>query len=43
MGLNTRAQLRQWQKSKGLIADGYLTLDLARRLQREAGFLPAAP
>jgi lytic murein transglycosylase len=37
VGVQTRAQLRAWQKAKGLPADGYLTADLSHRLQAEAG------
>jgi len=36
IGSNTRAQLRLWQKSLGLPADGYLTLSNIRRLAAEA-------
>jgi lytic murein transglycosylase len=37
VGVNTRAALRAWQKSRGLIADGYLSVDMVRRLKAEAG------
>jgi lytic murein transglycosylase len=40
VGVQTRAQLRAWQKARGLPADGYLTVDLSHRLQAEA-HLPA--
>jgi lytic murein transglycosylase len=43
IGANTRAALRLWQKARGLPADGYLSLDMIRRLQAEAGTPPAAP
>ena len=43
IGINTRAALRGWQKARGLIADGYLTVDLSQRLQGEAGALTPAP
>lgn len=47
IGVNTRAALRGWQKAKGLPADGYLTVDLSKRLQAEAGIavvpIDAAP
>lgn len=33
VGVNTRAALRAWQKSQGLVADGYLSLDMVRRLR----------
>jgi membrane-bound lytic murein transglycosylase B len=37
IGTKTRAAVRAWQKASGLTADGHLTLDLARRLQAQAG------
>jgi membrane-bound lytic murein transglycosylase B len=37
IGSNTRAQLRLWQKSRGLTADGYLSLGNIRQLATEAG------
>lgn len=36
IGAKTRAALRAWQRARGLPADGYLSLDLIRRLQAEA-------
>lgn len=33
MGPATRSALRRWQRSAGLVADGYPTLDLLQRLQ----------
>lgn len=44
IGVNTRAAVRAWQKTRGLIADGYLTAALIQRLQAEAeaAALPAA-
>ena len=33
MGPATRAGLRQYQQSQGLVADGYPTLELLQRLQ----------
>ena len=36
MGLKSRQALRAWQKSRGLVADGYLTPDMIARL-RSAG------
>ena len=36
IGSNTRAALRGWQKSRGLPADGYLSVDLVGRLVAEA-------
>jgi lytic murein transglycosylase len=43
IGLNTRSAIRAWQKARGLPADGYLTADLSRRLQAEAGVSPQPP
>jgi lytic murein transglycosylase len=37
VGLNTRAALRGWQKARGLVADGYLSIEMVRRLRSEAG------
>jgi lytic murein transglycosylase len=37
VGLKTRDALRAWQKARGLIADGYLSPDMIRRLKTEAG------
>lgn len=37
VGVNTRAALREWQKSRGLTADGYLSMDMVRRLRTQAG------
>ncbi|MBP7650537.1 MAG: lytic murein transglycosylase [Phenylobacterium sp.] len=39
VGVNTRNALRSWQKSRGLTADGYLSLDMVRRLKTEANIL----
>ncbi len=36
VGLNTRAALRAWQKSRLITADGYLSLEMVRRLRAEA-------
>jgi lytic murein transglycosylase len=36
IGANTRAALRLWQKARGLPADGYLSLDVIRRLRDQA-------
>lgn len=41
VGVNTRTALRAWQKSRGLIADGYLSAEMVRRLNVEAGASPA--
>lgn len=41
VGVNTRTALRAWQKSRGLTADGYLSAEMVRRLNVEAGALPA--
>ena len=40
VGVNTRAALRAYQQSRGLTADGYLSLEMVRRLRAEAGALP---
>lgn len=40
IGTGTRAALRAWQKAKGLPADGYLSVEVARRLQAEAAAAP---
>ena len=37
VGAKTRAALRQWQKARGLPADGYLSLDMISRLKSQAG------
>lgn len=37
IGAGTRAALRAWQKSNGLVADGYLTAELVGRLKAQAG------
>ena len=43
IGINTRAAVRAWQTSRGLPADGYLTVELSHRLQSEAASVaPAA-
>ena len=39
VGVNTRTALRAWQKARGLVADGYLSMDMVRRLNVEAGAL----
>lgn len=36
VGSGTRAALRAWQKARGLPADGYLSIDLVRKLRAEA-------
>ena len=36
VGLKTRAALRAWQKAHALVADGYLSADMVRRLRAEA-------
>jgi membrane-bound lytic murein transglycosylase B len=40
IGANSRAALRAWQKSRGLPADGYLSLAMVQRLQTEAAAIP---
>jgi lytic murein transglycosylase len=42
IGINTRQALRAWQRARGLPADGYLSLELVRRLRGEASAPPAA-
>ncbi|MBI1199577.1 MAG: lytic murein transglycosylase [Phenylobacterium sp.] len=37
VGIRTRGALRDWQKARGLTADGYLSSDMVRRLKAEAG------
>jgi membrane-bound lytic murein transglycosylase B len=37
IGINTRAALRAWQKSRGLVADGYLTFEVVRKLVADSG------
>jgi hypothetical protein len=37
VGVNTRSALRSWQKARGITADGYLSMDMVRRLRAEAG------
>jgi lytic murein transglycosylase len=37
VGTRTRAALRAWQKARGLVADGYLSAEMVRRLKAEAG------
>ena len=37
VGLGTRAQLRAWQKARGLTADGYLSPSMVEKLKAEAG------
>ncbi len=39
VGVNTRTALRNWQKARGLTADGYLSIEMVRRLNVEAGAL----
>jgi lytic murein transglycosylase len=36
VGMGTRKALREWQKARGLVADGYLSADMVRRLRAEA-------
>jgi lytic murein transglycosylase len=37
VGLKTRQALRAWQKTRGLVADGYLSPEVVQRLKSEAG------
>ena len=41
VGVNTRTALRAWQKARGITADGYMSMDMVRRLNVEVGTLPA--
>jgi membrane-bound lytic murein transglycosylase B len=43
IGVNTRAALRAWQKTRGLPADGYLSPNMIYRLRAEASPPAAAP
>jgi peptidoglycan hydrolase-like protein with peptidoglycan-binding domain len=36
VGAGTRKALRDWQKSRGIVADGYLSPALVQRLKSEA-------
>ena len=40
VGTNTRKALRAYQASRGLVADGYLSLEMVRRLRAEAAGQP---
>jgi peptidoglycan hydrolase-like protein with peptidoglycan-binding domain len=37
IGAKTRRALQAWQKARGLIADGYLSVDMVGKLKAEAG------
>jgi len=41
VGVKTRLALRQWQKARGLTADGYLSMPMVERLTAETA--PPAP
>lgn len=41
VGVNTRMALRTWQKARGLVADGYLSMDMVRLLNVEAAGGPS--
>ena len=43
VGMGTRKALREWQKARGLTADGYLSADMVRRLREEASTATATP
>jgi membrane-bound lytic murein transglycosylase B len=46
VGINTRSALRAWQKSRGLVADGYLSMGMVGLLKAEvpmAGSMPTPP
>ncbi|WP_374575395.1 lytic murein transglycosylase [Phenylobacterium sp.] len=36
VGVNTRSALRAWQQARGLTADGYLSMEMVRRLRAES-------
>ncbi|MEW5683417.1 MAG: lytic murein transglycosylase [Pseudomonadota bacterium] len=40
VGMATRKALRDWQKSRGLVADGYLSADMVTRLKADAARVP---
>jgi lytic murein transglycosylase len=42
IGMGTRTALRNWQKARGLVADGYLSPDTVAKLKAEAEAQPAA-
>ena len=37
VGMGTRSALRNWQKARGIVADGYLSPTMVQRLKSEAG------
>ncbi|HQR89378.1 MAG TPA: peptidoglycan-binding domain-containing protein, partial [Caulobacter sp.] len=37
VGAGTRKALRAWQQSRGLPADGYMSMDMVQRLKAQAG------
>ncbi len=43
LGAGVRRAARQWQQSRGLPTDGYLSWELLQRLRAEAAGAPAAP
>jgi membrane-bound lytic murein transglycosylase B len=46
VGINTRSALRAWQKSRGMVADGYLSMGMVGLLKAEvpmAGSIPQPP
>lgn len=43
VGINTRSALRSWQKSRGLVADGYLSIGMVGLLKSEVPVLGPAP
>ncbi len=43
LGLKTRQAARQWQKTKGLPADGYLTYALIQQLKADGGVSSDVP
>lgn len=43
IGFGTRQAIRDWQKANGMVADGYLSFDLANRFVVMRGGTPASP
>ncbi|HEX5377205.1 MAG TPA: lytic murein transglycosylase [Phenylobacterium sp.] len=43
VGVNTRSALRSWQKSRGLVADGYLSIGMVGLLKAEVPALGTVP
>jgi membrane-bound lytic murein transglycosylase B len=43
VGAKTRHALQAWQKARGLVADGYLSVEMVQRLKTEASTAPPQP